>query len=124
MPQIKALENGYADQDIRFDQCRLGLETTKPTRLMLGNMDLSHLNNLRCNHPVQEYTRADGSTGRGAHVPTVQRWVVNSEGKQERASKSQGQYTPEFSKAIADAFHAKQAGAGWLREELRGEELP
>jgi hypothetical protein len=49
---------------------------------MLGRMDLSHLNFLRCNHPIQEYKKADGTTGRGAHIPTVQRWITNSEGKQ------------------------------------------
>eukprot|EP00435_Cladocopium_sp_Y103_P054492 s1011_g17.t1 len=124
MPNIAALFDGYSDQDIRFDQCRLGLETTKPTRLMLSRLNLSHLNNLRCNHPVQTYQRPDGSTGRGPHVPTVQRWVTNEEGKQERASKSQGQYTSELSEAIAAAFHATQAGADWLKAELREEEVP
>lgn len=33
-------------------------------------------------HPIQEYKKADGTTGRGAHIPTVQRWITNSEGKQ------------------------------------------
>jgi hypothetical protein len=29
-----------------------------------------------------------------------------------------------FSDFIASAFHATQAGADWLKEELKGEELP
>ena len=124
MPSISTLAENGATMEVKFDQCRLGLSTTKPTKLLLYKTDLSHLHNLRCNHPVQTYQREDGSTGRGAHIPTVQRWVVNEKGERERASKSQGQYTPEFSEAIAGAFHASQAGAQWLKDELGSEELP
>ena len=123
MPNIAALFNGYIDQDIRFDQCRTGLATTKPTRL-LSRMDMARLKDLRCNHPIQEYTRDDGSKGRGAHIPTVQRWVTGPHGTRERASKSQGQYTQELSEEIATAFHSTQAGAKWLRDELESEQVP
>lgn len=46
---------------MRFDQSRMGLETTKPTRLVTRGLDLSALNNLRCKHPKGEQVREDGS---------------------------------------------------------------
>eukprot|EP00435_Cladocopium_sp_Y103_P015133 s1353_g3.t1 len=124
MPGIKDLVERKADGDVRFDQCRTGLETRKPTRLITKNMDLSELHNLRCNHPQQTFTREDGTTYQSAHQSTVQRWIVNAAGERERASKSQGQYTAQFSETIARAFHASQAGAQWLRDELSREPLP
>ena len=35
MPLIEDLIDRKADGDIRLDQCRLGLDTTKPTRLIV-----------------------------------------------------------------------------------------
>ena len=124
MPQMVKIINEKADGDIRFDQCRTGLETRKPTRLVTKKIDLSELHNQRCNHEPKEYTRPDGSKYRSAHESTVQRWKLNEDGTRERASKSQGQYTAEFSSAIARAFHRTQAGAPWLKEDLAGADLP
>lgn len=123
MPQIQDLANRKADGDTKFDQCRTGLETTKPTRLLTRGLNLSTLNGLRCNHPKVKQTRDDGTTYMAAHKSTVQRWVVNEKGERERASKSQGQYTEELSSIISRAFHATQAGAPWLGEELNREDL-
>ena len=38
-----------------FDQCTLGKETTKPTRIMLYKIDLSELTS-RCNPPLKHGT--------------------------------------------------------------------
>ena len=124
MPSIKDLIDRKADGDVRFDQCRTGLETRKPTRLVTKNMDLSELHNMRCNHPLQTITKDDGTTYQAAHRSTVQRWIANAAGERERASKSQGQYTSQLSETIARAFHASQVGAPWLRAELEREQLP
>ena len=124
MPTIAKLVEEKADSDVKFDQCRTGLRTRKPTRLVSKGIDLSELQDLRCNHPLQQQVRADGSTYMAAHPSTVQQWVTNQEGNRERASKSQGEYTAELSAILAKAFHAKQCGAKWLREELETTPLP
>ena len=123
MPSIVKLLEERADGDVRFDQCRTGLETTKPTRFATKGLDFSSLHGLRCDHPVQEHTKPDGSKVRSAHLSTVQRWVQGDDGQMERASKSQGQYTPMLSEIIAKAFHKTQIGANWLREDLDNEDL-
>eukprot|EP00435_Cladocopium_sp_Y103_P025115 s2849_g6.t1 len=123
MPLIEDLISRKADGDVRFDQCRTGLETTKPTRLVTKGVDLSELHGQRCNHPKIQISRDDGSTYWAAHKSTVQRWITNEKGERERASKSQGQYTEEFSSIISRAFHITQAGASWLKGELDREEL-
>eukprot|EP00435_Cladocopium_sp_Y103_P022468 s2001_g5.t1 len=124
VPAIAKLVEEKADSDVRFDQCRTGLATTKPTRLVSKGLNLEMLQGLRCNHPKQKQTRADGSTYWASHSSTVQQWVTNEEGQRERASKSQGQYTTELSSILASAFHATQRGADWLREDLAATELP
>eukprot|EP00435_Cladocopium_sp_Y103_P027483 s625_g6.t1 len=124
MPNIAKVINEKATDDIRFDQCRTGLLTRKPTRLVVAGLDLGVLKELRCDHPPLQQTRPDGSTYQAAHPSTVQQWITNQEGKRERASKSQGEYTAELSGILARAFHATQAGAKWLREELETTPLP
>lgn len=124
MPTMVKLIRQRADGDVRFDQCRTGLETKKPTRLVTKRMDLSELHNLRCNHPLQTIQKDDGTTYQAPHQSTVQRWITKPDGTRERASKSQGQYTLQLSETIARAFHATQAGAQWLRDELDREQLP
>ena len=47
---------------VHFDQCRTGLETTKPTKVLLYKARMDQLDGLRCNHPAQSFERADGST--------------------------------------------------------------
>eukprot|EP00435_Cladocopium_sp_Y103_P050057 s1411_g15.t1 len=124
VPSIAKLIEDKIDSDTRFDQCRTGLATTKPTRLISKGLDLSALQGLRCDHPKQPHTRADGSTYWASHQSTVQQWITNEEGQRERASKSQGQYTKELSTILAKAFHATQRGAAWLKEDLAASELP
>lgn len=124
MPAIKKLLEEKADSDTRFDQCRTGLPTRKPTRLASKGIDLAKLKDLRCDHPPQQQTRADGTVYQAPHQSTVQQWVINSQGQRERASKSQGEYTPELSLILAQAFHATQAGSAWLREELATTPIP
>ena len=119
MPSVQKLEAHPGMKAVHFDQCRTGLETTKPTKVLLYKARMDQLDGLRCNHPAQSFERADGSTYQAAHQSTVQRWVTGPDGKRERASRSQGEYTAEFSEAIAKAFHH-----AWQAGELRKEPLP
>ena len=124
MPEMERIVKEKATSVIGFDQCRTGLATRKPTLFASKGLDFEELRELRCNHPKQTQTRADGTTYSAAHTNVVQRWVTNDQGKQERASKSQGQYTTELSEIIARAIHKTQKGANWLRKELVAVELP
>lgn len=121
MPLIKNLAKLRAVEEIDFDQCRTGLDTTKPTRLLVKRLNLDELKGLRCNHEVQTFKKPDGTEYRSAHESTVQRWVEGPKGR-ERASKSQGEYTEELCKVLARAFHAT-ADPQWLKGELQMEPL-
>lgn len=76
MPAIKKVRNLPGVKEVDFDQCRLGLETTKPTKLLLKGINLDHLRNLRCDHPVVEWSDTSGRKWNAAHQPVVQRWVT------------------------------------------------
>ncbi len=120
MPEIEDLCM-REDVDLTgFDQCRYGLETTKPTIFMSQKMDFSDIKEVRCNHPKVEREDSNGKKYQAAHQSTVQRWVDTEQGRQ-RASRSQGEYPPDLSKVIATAFHKTQLGQPWLQEDLREE---
>ena len=52
-PFVKRKETSMAN----FDQCRYGCEATKPTRLLAFLLDISAIDEVRCNHPKQEWVR-------------------------------------------------------------------
>ena len=118
MPSIKKLEACAGMKSVHFDQCRT-LETTKPTKIILHKAELEQLDGLRCNHPKRTFEKPDGSKYEASHQSAVQRWVVGPDGKRERASRSQGEYTAELSEAIAKAFHR-----AWQAGELKRDPLP
>ena len=122
IPYVQELEQTSAEDVVKFDQCRTGLATTKPTKLLTKGINLRYLNEIRCDHELREFKRSDGSSYKARHEP--KRWTANEKGALERASKSQGQYTAEFSMMIAKAFHETQEGKGWLRQMLGQEGLP
>jgi len=122
MPEIEdiALRD---DVDLTgFDQCRFGLETTKPTIFMSQGVDFSEVKEKRCDHPKVEQVDSKGKTYLAAHPSTVQKWIETDRGR-ERASRSQGEYTMELSRAIARAFHETQKNKPWLEEDLKEEPL-
>ena len=53
MPKIAKLRASNKVTEVNFDQCRTGLATTKPTKLLLHGMSLGELADKRCNHPVR-----------------------------------------------------------------------
>lgn len=124
MPKIQQLANRRGVREVVFDQCRTGLTATKPTKLLFKMLDLNELNGLRCNHTHRTFTRKDGTTYRAAHESTVQKWVTGPDGRGQRASKAQGEYTPELSELLAMAFHHTLKGSPWLKLQLQKEPIP
>lgn len=88
----------------KFDQCRFGAETTKPTVFATDDLDFEVLNGRRCNHEVQEWTRPDGSKYESAHESLAQRWRAGPTGERERASKALAEYPPMLNLALAVAM--------------------
>ena len=124
MPTFKQLLANATVKQVIFDQCMTGLETTKPTLIAHEGIDLSSLANLRCNHPKVQQTDSKGKTYWASHPSPAQRWRKKEDGTMERASKALGEYTPDLSLTLAQAFHKTQQGAQWLRAELGTEPLP
>ena len=122
MPEIEQLWKLGGVKSYRFDQCRYGCETAKPTIFLTQGLDFGHLEGKKCNHPKKTWTRPDGSTYEAAHESPVQRWREGAQGR-ERASKALGEYPSELSSAIAQAVHQTQGQAKWLARELEQEEL-
>ena len=60
MPSIQKLEAREDISKVLFDQCRTGLETVKPTKLLVKDLDLQELQGLRCNHPPVDQVDAQG----------------------------------------------------------------
>ena len=89
-----------------LDQCVFGAETTKPTIFAHGHMNLSGIDDKRCEHEVREFKRPDGSTYRARHESLVGRWRVNDKGERERASKALGEYPPQLNAKLAGAMSA------------------
>ena len=114
VPSIEAISKKAGVNHVDFDQCRVGLETRKP----------SELAGLECNHPPVEQTDSKGKKYMAPHPSPAGRWRVLPDGTKERASKALGEYTAELSILLANAFHKTQSGSKWLSAELNTEELP
>eukprot|EP00435_Cladocopium_sp_Y103_P032302 s595_g8.t1 len=138
MPKVKKLRESESTSEVNFDQCRTDLDTVKPTKLLLHQLDLTQLDGMRCNHPTRtfkrpdgtEYSashetfkRPDGTEYSASHESTVQRWVKGPDGKMERASRAQGEYSPLLCSILAAAINAA-APREWREKELAGERLP
>ena len=124
MHSIQSILKKEGVQLCKFDQCRTGLETTKPTAIAHEGLDLSELHQLRCNHPKVQQETASGEKYMAAHPSPAQRWRKRDDGKMERASRALGEYTAQLSSILAQAFHRTQRGAAWLSAELSSDTLP
>ena len=60
MHSIKSILKKEGVLQRKFDQCRTGLETTKPTTIAHEGIDLSALHQLRCDHLKVQQETADG----------------------------------------------------------------
>ena len=88
---------------INFDQCKLGAETAKPTRLLVWGVDLSSIQQVRCDHPHRcwAWSDAQGRPRRswGPHPPLVGR----RRGNGEYATKAAAAYPAELNKRLVEA---------------------
>ena len=124
MPQVEHVASKPDVRKVDFDQCKVGQETRKPTRIIYQHLDLKELMGLVCNHPPVEQTDANGKKYMAPTPSPAGRWRANSEGVRERASKALGEYPYELNYILARAFHDTQKGARWLSSELATEEIP
>ena len=124
MHSIQSILKKEGVMQCKFDQCRTGLETTKPTIIAHEGIDLSQLQGLRCNHPKVEQEAPDGRKYKAAHPSPAQRWRTLEDGSRERASRALGEYTNHLSGILAQAFHKTQRGAAWLSAKLSSDTLP
>ena len=103
LPEFVDLQSDSHVETVNFDQCMLGAETRKPTRVIFSGIDLSNIRS-RCNHPHQTW-HFTGWNGRpkssfGAHPPLFGR--VRDSG--EPATKASAAYPYDFNKAIVWAL--------------------
>ena len=122
MREIKEVSAAEEVKNTNFDQCRFGGENAKPTRLLHYKVDYTSLEEVRCNHPKQEFTDAKGNKYKAAHERVAQRKRTTSEGKEEFASKALGQYPAilckELAKCIAETNSTRAKRARESRKEV------
>jgi hypothetical protein len=89
---------------VNFDQCTLGAETPKPTRILFYGIDLSHLSINRCRHEHQEWVFKNWAgkvqTKWGPHPPLFGRRRDSGE----PATKASSAYPYDLNKAIVQAI--------------------
>ena len=101
MPDIKKVQDLGGVENVNFDQCRYGCETTKPTRLMFHKIDHSRFEHVRCNHEKKTFKDSSGRSYYAAHERVKHRMRVTPGGGREFASKALGNYKKEFCEALA-----------------------
>ena len=112
LPEFRSLADQPGVQCLRLDQCMVGAETTKPTRLLYYKLPLSSLEK-RCNHQKQWWSFTDwqGKPQRrwGAHPPLAKR--KREDGTP--ATAAAAVYPAELNRVIAEAFaHAVRPEPG------------
>ena len=109
LPEFMALASLPGVQTVNFDQCTIGAETTKPTRVLYFKVPLDTLHK-RCPHPKKwwEYKDFSGKPQRrwGAHPPLARR--VREDGTP--ATAAAAVYPGELNRALAEAL-AQAVGA-------------
>ena len=103
LPEFKELASRPGVQVVNFDQCTVGAETAKPTRILYYKLPLSSLDK-RCNHPKQWWCFTDwqGTPQRrwGAHPPLAKR--KREDGTP--ATAAAAVYPTELNRVIAESF--------------------
>lgn len=62
MPNVQEVAQLRGVRHADLDQCMVGCETTKPTRLLYYLVTHANLNNLRCDHPKREWKDSEGKS--------------------------------------------------------------
>ena len=124
VPKIKEVSKLKGVRTSDFDQCRVGCEAKKPTRLLRYRMEYTGLDKLRCNHEPRTFVGADGKEYTAAHEKVAQRKRSLGDGKSEYASKALGNYAQEFCKVIARSVANVNMERAMRARELLGEGIP
>ena len=115
LPEFVALANLPGVQVVNFDQCTVGAETTKPTRVLYYKVPLSSLQK-RCHHPKQWWEFKDwrGKSQRcwGAHPPLARR--AREDGTP--AAAAAAVYPAELNRIIANALSPDKGTPPLLEE--------
>ncbi len=101
MPNVREVAGLRGVRHADFDQCMMGCETTKPTRLLYYLVSHANLNNLRCDHPKREWKDSEGKTYEAPHESVKRRFRRTEDGRKEFASKALGNYHEIFCKELA-----------------------
>ena len=100
---------------IDFDQCSMGAETAKPTRLLTWGVDLSSIHGRRCDHPHRcwAWSDAQGRPRRswGPHPPLVGRRRSNGE----YATRAAAAYPAAFNEPLVSTAVSPAAGSHTTR---------
>ncbi|CAE7838251.1 unnamed protein product [Symbiodinium sp. CCMP2592] len=112
MPLIRQLAGLERVAIAAFDQCKLGLDTVKPTKILYSSnaSGFEVLDGLRCDHPP------------GSHGSTAGKKERGPAGSKQWASKRQGEYTPHLSQIIAHSLYQGPGGEGPEDGEGQGEQ--
>ena len=107
MPLIRQLSQLDRTAEAKFDQCRFGLSTVKPTKVLYSAhaKGFDALRGLLCDHPRGAHTSVAGQREQGA---SGAQW----------ASKGQGEYTPHFAQVVAHCLYQ-----GYRHRTLEKEDL-
>ena len=124
IPAIKEVSKLRGVRTTDFDQCRVGCEAKKPTRLLRYRMEYSGLDGMRCNHEPNIFKDADGKEYKAAHEKVAQRRRTTADGKSEYASKALGNYATDFCVQIARAVAKVNMERAMKARELLEERIP
>ena len=121
MSAFKEVARLRAVRTTDFDQCRVGCEAKKPTRLMHYRIQYRGTSNLRCNHEPRFFGDADGKAKgyKAAHEKVAQRRRSTAEGGSEFAS--QGHWGTILLRSASSSQGPSQTST-W--SELQAEPLP
>ena len=123
-PRFKKIAQLRNVRNSDFDQCCVGCEAKKPTRLMKYRIEYTGLHGKRCMHEIQTFKDEEGKEYRAAHERVAQRRRTTSDGKSEYASKALGNYPPTFCKVLARGISMVNMERAMRCRELQDEPLP
>ena len=107
MPLVRQLSQLDRTAEAVFDQCRFGLATVKPTKILYSAhaKGFDELRGHRCNHPGGTHSSVAGQREPGT---SGAQW----------ASKAQGEYTPHFAQVVARCLFQGFRERALEREDL------
>ena len=93
MPLMRQLAQLDRTSEVDVDQCRLGLSTKKPTKIMFSShaVGFNELRGLKCDHP------------KGSHESTAGKRTRDASGEH-WASRAQGEYPPHLCQVVAHSL--------------------